>query len=48
LRIMKSDALILGVQIQVAERISPGELYILWPLQKTTDSVTVSIQFSTF
>jgi hypothetical protein len=48
LRTMQSDTLIFGVQIQVAEGISPRELYIFWPLQKATDSVTVSNQISTF
>ena len=48
LRIMKSDTSYLGVQIEVAEGISPRELYILWPRQKTTDSVAASTQSSTF
>ena len=32
LRTMQSDTFVFGVQIRVADGISPRELYILWPL----------------
>jgi hypothetical protein len=45
---MQSATSYFGVQIQVAEGISPRELYILWPRQKTTDSAIVYTQSPTF
>jgi hypothetical protein len=48
LRIVQSDGPFLAVQTQITEEISPRELYILWPLQLTTDSVAVPAQLTVF